>query len=99
MSDSSDDGPPSVEYDPEAECYRVETDFDALKPSVVVTRTVGIVRDRDPTDLPSLATHVDVAALNALRGDDSVVVSFAYDGTLVRVGMAGWVEVEPDGPE
>ncbi|MDZ5812419.1 HalOD1 output domain-containing protein [Halorubrum sp. AD140] len=69
------------------------------QPSTAVIEALAASTGRDPTAMPPLYDYVDPDALDALLGsrtgdpEDSVTVSFAYDGVAVRVASSGWVEV------
>lgn len=85
----------SVGYDSLSDTYRQQwTQTETVGTAVVLA--VAAVTGSRPTDLPTLASVVDVDALDqAVRTGTSVSVSFRYAGCAVTVCSGGTVSVDP----
>lgn len=97
---TSDDAPTEVdESTPEPTARVRRTWSEPARPSTVVIEALAAATGRDPTTMPPLYDYVDPDALDALLGsrtsdsEQSVAVSFPYDGATVRVDSSGRVEV------
>lgn len=86
--------------DARRDVFRVPFDPDTEDPNAVVVRSVAVIQNVEPTDLPPLGDVVDVDALEALVAppegsrEGAVNVTFVYQGLEITVDSDGelWLE-------
>ena len=87
-TDVSTEHDSTVTYEPLGGSYRASFDGESTSPSEAVVDVVAAVEATDPVDMPPLFHAVDPDALDSLVssvGEDSLCISFAYDGHDVAV--------------
>jgi len=93
----------AVTYDPEADAYYAEHDWDGdASLSVTLVAALAEVADADPTDLDPLCAYIDPDALDDLfrprfgtQRTDAGRLELAFDGHRVTVYGDGEIVVRP----
>lgn len=105
MSDTPD-GTDALDYDPEANVYRIDYDPARERPSLVLVSAVAEITGAGPTDLPFLQESLSSESLDDLfaptesgRSRGTGRVEFTYHDFRVTVYSYGAIELRPTDAE